>query len=63
MAYVPQEAWIRNASVKDNVVFGKTYNEMIYRKILSACALEQDLEILPAGDMTDIGEKVRHTPA
>jgi len=60
VAYVPQEAWIRNATVKDNILFGKTYNETVYKSVLSACALERDLAILPAGDMTEIGEKVRH---
>ncbi|CAG0900694.1 unnamed protein product, partial [Darwinula stevensoni] len=57
VAYVPQEAWIRNASVKDNVIFGKTYKDSFYKAILSACALVQDLTILPASDMTEIGEK------
>ncbi|CAG0885967.1 unnamed protein product [Darwinula stevensoni] len=57
VAYVPQEAWIRNATLKSNVLFGKTYDETVYKEILKACALEQDLAILPAGDMTEIGEK------
>ncbi|CAG0905809.1 unnamed protein product, partial [Darwinula stevensoni] len=57
VAYVPQEAWIRNATLKSNVLFGKTCDETIYKEILKACALEQDLAILPAGDMTEIGEK------
>ena len=58
MAYVPQEAWIRNASIKDNILFGRAYNEAFYEKIVSACALGQDLITFPAGDMTEIGEKV-----
>ena len=58
MAYVPQQAWIQNATVKDNILFGKTINETLYSKTLHDCALEQDLEILPGGDMTEIGEKV-----
>ena len=33
-------------------------NAMLYDQTLQACALEQDLEILPGGDMTEIGEKV-----
>lgn len=59
MAFVPQQAWIQNATVKDNILFGKASNETLYKRTLHNCALEQDLEILPGGDMTEIGEKVR----
>ena len=59
MSYVPQVAWIQNAKLKDNVLFGKILNEPLYKKTLQECALESDLEILPGGDMTEIGEKVR----
>ena len=59
MAYVPQQAWIQNATVRDNILFGKPYNEAKYKHVIHVCALETDLEILPAGDMTEIGEKVR----
>ncbi|GFO05509.1 canalicular multispecific organic anion transporter 1, partial [Plakobranchus ocellatus] len=57
VAYVPQQAWIQNATLRDNILFGKPYNKRKYKKVLSACALERDLEILSAGDMTEIGEK------
>ena len=60
MAYVPQQAWIQNATVRDNILFGRTFNEALYQRVLRDCALEQDLEILPGGDMTEIGEKVKH---
>jgi hypothetical protein len=50
---------MQNATIRDNILFGKRFNEGLYRSILHACALEQDLEILPGGDMTEIGEKVR----
>ena len=59
MAYVAQQAWIQNATVRDNVVFSRAYREDKYRTVLSACQLDRDLEILSAGDMTEIGEKVR----
>lgn len=59
MAYVPQLAWIQNATIHDNILFGKPFNELIYNLTLHCCALEPDLEILPGGDMTEIGEKVR----
>lgn len=58
MAYVPQQAWIQNATVKDNILFGKQMEEGKYDEVLEACALKTDLEILTGGDMTEIGEKV-----
>lgn len=59
MAYVPQQAWIQNATVRDNILFGKGMEDSKYEEILNACALKTDLEILTGGDMTEIGEKVR----
>ncbi|XP_053385666.1 multidrug resistance-associated protein 1-like [Mercenaria mercenaria] len=56
-AYVPQQAWIQNATVKDNILFGKQLVSKRYQKIIEACALKNDLDILQAGDMTEIGEK------
>ena len=58
IAYVPQQAWIQNATLKDNILFGKHMRGVLYGKTIQACALEPDLEILPGGDMTEIGEKV-----
>lgn len=57
IAYCAQQPWILHASVRDNILFGNEYNEERYRRILYACALEADLAILPAGDLTEIGEK------
>uniref|UniRef100_A0A673CLX7 ATP-binding cassette, sub-family C (CFTR/MRP), member 3 n=1 Tax=Sphaeramia orbicularis TaxID=375764 RepID=A0A673CLX7_9TELE len=57
VAYVPQQAWIQNATLRDNILFGKPFNEQKYRCVLEACALTPDLEVLPGGDMTEIGEK------
>ncbi|XP_064405656.1 multidrug resistance-associated protein 1-like [Halichondria panicea] len=57
VAYVSQQAWIQNATVKDNILFGKQTKDILYSDCLSGCALEPDLEILPGGDMTEIGEK------
>lgn len=58
VAYVPQQAWIQNATVQDNVTFGREKQKTWYQRVLDACALLPDLEILPAGDSTEIGEKV-----
>ena len=57
LAYVPQQAWILNASVKDNIMFGKDFNEPLYKRIVSSCSLKPDLEIMPSGDKTEIGER------
>lgn len=55
IAYVAQIPWIENATIKDNILFGLPYNEDRYRKVLFACALRKDLEMLPDGELTDIG--------
>ena len=57
-AYVPQQAWIQNATLKNNILFNKKLNDRAYQRVLDACALNPDLKILPGGDMTEIGEKV-----
>lgn len=49
--------WIQNATVKENILFGEAYNEQRYSETIYACSLESDLEILPAGDQTEIGER------
>ena len=58
MAYVPQQAWIQNASLKDNILFGKVLDEQLYKTVVEACALTPDFDVLPGGDCTEIGEKV-----
>ncbi|MGH0124218.1 UNVERIFIED_CONTAM: hypothetical protein FKN15_024647 [Acipenser sinensis] len=57
LAYVPQQAWIQNATLRENIVFGQERKESWYQRVVEACALMPDLEILPAGDETEIGEK------
>ncbi|XP_072039246.1 ATP-binding cassette sub-family C member 9-like [Amphiura filiformis] len=57
VAYSAQTAWIVNASLKDNILFGKPYEETRYTQVIAACALQPDIDILPAGDLTEIGEK------
>ncbi|KAF5360291.1 hypothetical protein D9758_009169 [Tetrapyrgos nigripes] len=57
VAYVPQTPWIRNASLKDNVLFGQDEKEDRFNQVIYACSLERDLEILPQKEFTEIGEK------
>uniref|UniRef100_A0A8C4VCA6 ABC-type glutathione-S-conjugate transporter n=1 Tax=Falco tinnunculus TaxID=100819 RepID=A0A8C4VCA6_FALTI len=56
-AYVPQQAWIQNASVEDNILFGKEMDETWFNRVIDACALQPDLESFPAGQKSEIGEK------
>jgi ABC-type multidrug transport system fused ATPase/permease subunit len=57
IAYIAQQAWIQNLTLKDNILFGKDYIKNKYETVIEACALVTDLEILPGGDQTEIGEK------
>ena len=56
MAY--QEAWIQNETVKQNIIFGKDFDEVLYNDCIKACALDLDLSLLPNGDKTELGERV-----
>ncbi|XP_053511818.1 ATP-binding cassette sub-family C member 3 isoform X2 [Artibeus jamaicensis] len=57
VAYVPQQAWIQNCTLQENVLFGRTLDPSRYQQALEACALLADLEVLPGRDKTEIGEK------
>lgn len=56
-AYVAQQSWIMNASVRDNIVFGHRFDPDFYQKTVRACALMEDFDALPDGDETEVGEK------
>uniref|UniRef100_A0A8D3BNZ2 ATP-binding cassette, sub-family C (CFTR/MRP), member 10 n=1 Tax=Scophthalmus maximus TaxID=52904 RepID=A0A8D3BNZ2_SCOMX len=51
-----QEPWIQHASVRDNILFGKDYDPDLYQAVVQACALADDLNVLPNGDKTEVGE-------
>uniref|UniRef100_A0A8C9ZYF9 ATP-binding cassette, sub-family C (CFTR/MRP), member 2 n=1 Tax=Sander lucioperca TaxID=283035 RepID=A0A8C9ZYF9_SANLU len=57
LAFVPQQAWIQNATLRDNILFGSSHEERRFQEVIQACALAPDLELLPGGDLTEIGEK------
>ncbi|KAK6056899.1 ABC transporter, ATP-binding protein, partial [Cooperia oncophora] len=57
VAYVPQQPWIQNMTLRDNILFGKPFDRRRYNQVLSACALKPDLKMLANGDLTEIGEK------
>ncbi|KAG0126624.1 P-loop containing nucleoside triphosphate hydrolase protein [Tuber indicum] len=57
VAYCPQYAWIQNTSVRENIIFGCEFKEDWYADVIDACTLQQDLDMLPDGDQTEIGER------
>ncbi|NWS66143.1 MRP1 protein, partial [Crotophaga sulcirostris] len=57
VAYVSQQAWIQNDSLQENILFGANLNRPYYELVLESCALLPDLEQLPNGDQTEIGER------
>jgi ABC-type multidrug transport system fused ATPase/permease subunit len=57
VAYVSQQAWILHSSVQDNILFGKPMDRERYKAVIQACCLQQDLDMLPDGDQTEIGER------
>ncbi|KAK7954832.1 hypothetical protein PG996_015635 [Apiospora saccharicola] len=56
-AFCPQYAWIQNATLRQNILFGKDMDRKWYNEVIQACALQPDLDMLPNGDATEIGER------
>ncbi|KAI9040636.1 ATP-binding cassette glutathione S-conjugate transporter YCF1 [Aspergillus affinis] len=57
IAYVAQSAWVMNASVRENIVFGHKWDPQFYDLTVEACALLDDFKNLPDGDQTEVGER------
>ena len=57
LAFVSQKAFLVKNTLKENIIFGKKFDEFRYKKTLKMCQLERDLSILPQGDQTQIGER------
>ncbi|KAJ6886559.1 ABC transporter C family member 2 [Populus alba x Populus x berolinensis] len=57
VAYVPQVSCIFNATVRDNILFGSPFDSARYEKAIDVTALQHDLDLLPGGDLTEIGER------
>lgn len=56
-ALFSQGGWCMGATLRDNILFGRVFDERHYKKCIAACALEHDLKLLPDGDSTEIGER------
>ncbi|KAK3818860.1 MAG: ATP-binding cassette transporter 1 [Benniella sp.] len=57
VALVPQQPWIMNETLRANILFGHPYDPVYYQQTIEACCLQQDFDMLPGGDMTEIGER------
>ena len=57
ISFVEQVPWIQNKTIRENIIFNLPYDEKKYNEVIRTCQLSRDLEILPAGDFTEIGEK------
>lgn len=57
ISYAAQSPWLRHQTIRENILFGHRYDEQRYRKVVEACALGPDLDMLEDGDTTEIGAK------
>ncbi|XP_036432876.1 ATP-binding cassette sub-family C member 9 isoform X2 [Colossoma macropomum] len=57
VAYAAQKSWLLNATVEDNITFGSPFNKQRYKAVIDACSLQPDIDLLPFGDQTEIGER------
>ncbi|XP_054623345.1 ATP-binding cassette sub-family C member 9 isoform X1 [Dunckerocampus dactyliophorus] len=57
VAYATQKSWLLNATVEENITFGSPFNKQRYKAVIDACSLQLDIDLLPFGDQTEIGER------
>lgn len=57
VSYVSQQSWIMNETLQNNILFGRKLEEHFYQTVTNTCALGPDIQMLPAGDQTEIGER------
>ena len=57
ISYVSQTAWKQSGTIQENILFGSAMDSERYRETLERCSLVKDLELLPFGDLTEIGER------
>uniref|UniRef100_A0A8B9CI80 ATP binding cassette subfamily C member 8 n=1 Tax=Anser brachyrhynchus TaxID=132585 RepID=A0A8B9CI80_9AVES len=57
VAYASQKPWLLNATVEENITFESSFNKQRYKAVIDACSLQPDIDILPHGDQTQIGER------
>uniref|UniRef100_A0A8C7TT12 Multidrug resistance-associated protein 4 n=1 Tax=Oncorhynchus mykiss TaxID=8022 RepID=A0A8C7TT12_ONCMY len=57
LTYASQQPWVFPGTIRSNILFGKALHPQKYEKVLRACALKRDMELLPDGDLTVIGDR------
>ncbi|XDV24944.1 hypothetical protein PO909_028962 [Leuciscus waleckii] len=57
VAYATQKSWLLNATVEENITFGSPFNKQRYKAVIDACSLQPDIDLLPFGEQTEIGER------
>ena len=57
VTYLPQTAWVFSGTIKENILFGQSFKESKYERIIDVCALKEDFKQLPDGDQTVVGER------
>ncbi|KAG9094212.1 hypothetical protein FS749_012910 [Ceratobasidium sp. UAMH 11750] len=57
VGYCPQTAWIQSTTVRENILFGREFDEKRYWDAVRGACLQSDLDMLPSGDLTEVGEK------
>ncbi|XP_030838051.1 multidrug resistance-associated protein 4 isoform X2 [Strongylocentrotus purpuratus] len=57
IAYTAQQPWVFSGTLRDNILFGKKFDPDKYKEALKVCALKTDIELLPDGDLTLVGDR------
>lgn len=57
ISYVSQQPWLLNDTIRENILFGESFRPKRYDFVLEACALKPDIELMPRGDLSIIGER------
>ena len=57
LAYCSQQAWLMNATIRDNILFGSAYDKEKYEEVVTSCELLKDFEIFQSGDLTEVGDR------
>ncbi|XP_061829600.2 ATP-binding cassette sub-family C member 4 [Nerophis lumbriciformis] len=57
LTYAAQQPWVFPGTIRGNILFGKAMDPLMYERVIRACALKRDLELLPDGDLTLIGDR------
>ncbi|XP_011701755.1 PREDICTED: multidrug resistance-associated protein 4-like, partial [Wasmannia auropunctata] len=57
ISYASQEPWLFDGTVRENILFGQSYDKARYMQVTNVCALTKDFQQFPQGDMTLVGDK------